>query len=52
MHFALFEMKVVLATLLSRHEIRAARKKAAVGLRSFVITPRGGTRVRFERALA
>lgn len=52
MHFALYEMKVVLATLLSRHEIRATRKKAQVGLRSFVVTPRGGTRVRFERALA
>lgn len=50
-HFALHEMKVVLATLLSHREITAARKKATVGLRSFVITPRGGTHVRVGRAL-
>jgi len=46
MHFALYEMKVVLATLLSNHSVKALRGKGAVGLRSFVLTPRGGTRAR------
>jgi cytochrome P450 len=52
MHFALYEMKVVLAVLLSLHELSATRAKAAVGLRSFMLTPRGGTRVRVLRAHA
>lgn len=47
MHFALYEMKVVLATLFSTHRIEPTRPKASVGLRSFVISPRGGTKVRF-----
>lgn len=51
MHFALYEMKVVLATLLSHLELSAARAKGAIGLRSFVITPRGGTRAKVVRAL-
>jgi cytochrome P450 len=52
MHFALYEMKVVLATLLGRYQLSATRKKAGVTLRSFVISPRGGTRVRIERELS
>ncbi len=49
MHFALYEMKVVLATLVSAFELKAARKKGKVGLRSFVLAPRGGTVARFVR---
>lgn len=45
MHFALYEMKVVLATLLSQVKLAAVGPKGGIGLRSFVITPRGGTRV-------
>lgn len=51
MHFALYEMRVVLATLLQKLAIEAVREKATVGLRSFVISPRGGTKVRVTRAL-
>jgi cytochrome P450 len=52
MHFALYEMKIVLATLLSRLDLAAVREKASVGLRSFMLTPRGGTRVRVLRRAA
>ncbi len=51
MHFALYEMKIVLATLLGHHAIEAVRKKSTVGLRSFVLSPRGGTVVRVVRNL-
>jgi cytochrome P450 len=51
MHFALYEMKIVLATLLANLEIEAVRKKSIVGLRSFVLSPRGGTKVRVVRNL-
>lgn len=46
MHFAIYEMKIVLATLLPLLDLAAVRPRAAVGLRSFVLAPRGGTRVR------
>lgn len=52
MHFALYEMKVVLATLMGQVVLAAVRPKGSIGLRSFVVTPRGGTRVKVVRALA
>jgi cytochrome P450 family 110 len=46
MAFALYEMKVILATVLLRAKLRLARRAPAqVSLRSFVIAPKGGTQV-------
>jgi unspecific monooxygenase len=50
MAFALFEMKIVLATVLSRVELRAASDRPArVVLRGFTHAPNGGARVIVER---
>ncbi|MEZ4306517.1 MAG: cytochrome P450 [Polyangiaceae bacterium] len=43
MHFALLEMKVVLATLFANHRLSSVKKKGTTGLRAFVLSPRGGT---------
>jgi cytochrome P450 len=46
MAFALYEMKVVIATVLSRMRLSLAdRKPARVVLRGFAFSPQGGTRV-------
>jgi cytochrome P450 len=48
MAFALFEMRVVLATLLSRTEIVVPKKPARVALRSFMFAPKGGPKVMLQ----
>jgi cytochrome P450 len=48
MAFALFEMRVVLATLLGQVRLSTKRPPAGVTLRSFLLTPKGGTRVVVE----
>jgi cytochrome P450 len=48
MAFALFEMRVVLASLLSRMRVRLPRGPAKVTLRSFLFAPEGGPRVVVE----
>jgi cytochrome P450 len=53
MAFALFEMKVVMATVLSRVSLRPARSgRASVRLRGFTYVPKGGAEVVVERRLA
>jgi cytochrome P450 len=51
MAFALYEMRVVLATLLSSVELRVPDKPAKVTLRSFLFAPSGGPRVSVGREL-
>jgi cytochrome P450 len=48
MAFALFEMRVVLATLLPRVRLRLPDKPATITLRSFLFAPSGGPRVIVE----
>jgi cytochrome P450 len=45
MAFALFEMKVVVATVLLRARLRMARPDAPVARRGFFLAPEGGPRV-------
>ncbi len=45
MTFALYEMRVVLATILSRLELRPGHHTPKVALRSFTFAPKGGARV-------
>jgi cytochrome P450 len=52
MAFALLEMRVVLAALLSRVRLRLPRGPARVALRSFLFAPEGGTRVVVEERRA
>lgn len=53
MAFALYEMKIVLATVLRRAKLKLLRPGSlAVQLRTFVMAPKGGTRVTFEQRLA
>lgn len=53
MAFALYEMKIVLATVLARARLRLAEPRPLrVELRSFVFAPEGGTRVVLEEHLA
>jgi cytochrome P450 len=53
MAFALFEMRVVLSTILARLELRPARPKPAkTSLRGFTHAPRGGVPVVVVRARA
>jgi cytochrome P450 len=49
--FALFEMRVVLATLLPRVRLRLPGKPAKVTLRTFLFAPEGGTKVVVEERL-
>jgi cytochrome P450 len=49
MAFALFEMRVVLATLLPRLAIRVTERPPKVTLRAFLFAPEGGTKVVVER---
>lgn len=52
MAFALYEMKIVLATVLCRTKLKLPRQGTlATELRTFVMAPKGGTRVIFERRL-
>jgi cytochrome P450 len=48
MAFALFEMRIVLATMLSRLKLRLPKEPAKVVLRSFLFAPEGGTKVVVE----
>lgn len=53
MAFALFEMKVVLATMLTRVRLEIAEPlPLKVALRAFMFAPKGGTRVRVTRRTA
>ncbi len=53
MAFANYEMKIVLATVLRRTKLKLARPgPLSIQLRTFVMAPRGGTRVVFEKRLA
>ena len=53
MAFALYEMKIVLATVLRRTKLKLPRPgPLSIQLRTFVMAPRDGTRVIFERRLA
>ncbi len=53
MAFANYEMKIVLATVLRRTKLKLARPgPLAIQLRTFVLAPKGGTRVVFEKRLA
>jgi cytochrome P450 len=53
MAFALYEMKIVLATVLRRAKLKLLRPGSlAVELRTFVMAPRGGARVTFAKRLA
>ncbi len=52
MAFALYEMKIMMATMLQKTKLVLAKKgSASVVLRSFVFAPQGGTRVRFVKRL-
>jgi cytochrome P450 family 110 len=48
MAFALFEMKTVIATVLSRARLRIENPDARVARRGFFLTPEGGPRVTLE----
>ena len=53
MAFALYEMKIVLATVLCRAKLKLPRQgPLATELRTFVMAPKGGTRVVFEQRLS
>ena len=53
MAFALYEMKIVLSTVLSRARLRlSAGRPLGVELRSFVFAPEGGTTVVLDERLA
>jgi cytochrome P450 len=53
MAFALYEMKIVLATVLRRTKLKLAKPgPLAIQLRALVMGPQGGTRVIFEKRLA
>ena len=53
MAFANYEMKIVLATVLRRTKLKLPRPGSlAVQLRTFVLAPKDGTRVVFEKRLA
>lgn len=49
MAFALLEMRIVLATILAEVELEAVAKPSKVGLRSFLLAPANGARVRVRR---
>ncbi len=53
MAFAIYEMKIVLATVLRRTKLKLPRQGTlATQLRTFVMAPKDGTRVVFEQRLA
>ena len=52
MAFALLEMRIVLATLLARFDLRLTDPRAKVALRSFLFAPSAGTPVTIANAVA